>query len=140
MIPDHPFGLAGGGTSILLPSQIHFLEVEPIAGFLHCCAHSVFIYIYIRRCRYILGLLAILCLFSGDCSDEKLYPPMAASLVNPEAISLSASFDDNLKGFILAAVSSVFIGSSFIIKKLGLRRAGASGTRASKQLFLDSIC
>ncbi|XP_059453578.1 probable magnesium transporter NIPA6 [Corylus avellana] len=56
---------------------------------------------------------------------------MAASLVNPEAIYVSASFDDNLKGFILAAVSGVFIGSSFIIKKLGLQRAGASGTRAS---------
>ena len=78
--------------------------------------------------------------FSGDCSDEKLYPSMAASLVNPEAIYVSASFDDNLKGFILAAVSGVFIGSSFIIKKLGLQRAGALGTRASKLSFPDSIC
>ncbi|XP_040998920.1 uncharacterized protein LOC121244776 isoform X3 [Juglans microcarpa x Juglans regia] len=54
---------------------------------------------------------------------------MAASLVI-EA-SVSASFADNLKGFILALVSSAFIGSSFIIKKLGLQRAGASGPRAS---------
>ncbi|KAJ4966295.1 hypothetical protein NE237_018144 [Protea cynaroides] len=38
---------------------------------------------------------------------------------------------DNLKGFILAVVSSAFIGSSFIIKKKGLKRAGASGPRAS---------
>ncbi|KAK9125097.1 hypothetical protein Scep_013943 [Stephania cephalantha] len=37
---------------------------------------------------------------------------------------------DNLKGFILALLSSGFIGASFIIKKKGLRRAAASGTRA----------
>ncbi|KAL6516337.1 hypothetical protein OROGR_019642 [Orobanche gracilis] len=38
---------------------------------------------------------------------------------------------DNLKGFILALLSSGFIGSSFIIKKKGLRRAAAaSGVRA----------
>ncbi|PIN00409.1 hypothetical protein CDL12_27090 [Handroanthus impetiginosus] len=38
---------------------------------------------------------------------------------------------DNLKGFILALLSSGFIGASFIIKKKGLRRAAAaSGVRA----------
>ncbi|XP_011080392.1 probable magnesium transporter NIPA4 isoform X2 [Sesamum indicum] len=38
---------------------------------------------------------------------------------------------DNLKGFILALLSSGFIGASFIIKKIGLRRAAAaSGVRA----------
>ncbi|CAH9087934.1 unnamed protein product [Cuscuta europaea] len=36
----------------------------------------------------------------------------------------------NLIGFVLAVASSVFIGSSFIIKKKGLQRAGASGSRA----------
>ncbi|KAJ9675266.1 hypothetical protein PVL29_024285 [Vitis rotundifolia] len=44
---------------------------------------------------------------------------------------MDASFSDNLKGFILAVVSSVFIGSSFIIKKKGLQRAAASGAPAS---------
>ncbi|KAJ6986398.1 magnesium transporter NIPA3 isoform X4 [Populus alba x Populus x berolinensis] len=39
--------------------------------------------------------------------------------------------EDNLKGFILALMSSLFIGASFIIKKKGLRRAAAaSGVRA----------
>ncbi|XP_074557287.1 putative magnesium transporter NIPA4 [Curcuma longa] len=38
---------------------------------------------------------------------------------------------DNLKGFILALLSSGFIGASFIIKKKGLRKAAAaSGVRA----------
>ncbi|CAH2061641.1 unnamed protein product [Thlaspi arvense] len=37
---------------------------------------------------------------------------------------------DNGKGLILAVASSVFIGSSFILKKKGLKRAGANGTRA----------
>lgn len=40
-------------------------------------------------------------------------------------------FTDNLIGFSLAFSSSAFIGSSFIIKKKGLQKAGASGTRAS---------
>ncbi|MBA0585183.1 hypothetical protein Gorai_015968, partial [Gossypium raimondii] len=37
---------------------------------------------------------------------------------------------DNFRGLILAVSSSVFIGSSFIIKKQGLKKAGASGPRA----------
>lgn len=39
---------------------------------------------------------------------------------------------DNTKGFALAVVSSAFIGSSFILKKKGLKRAGKSGTRAGQ--------
>jgi len=38
--------------------------------------------------------------------------------------------DDNIKGLALAVSSSVFIGSSFIIKKRGLRIAGSHGVRA----------
>ncbi|CAA7020674.1 unnamed protein product [Microthlaspi erraticum] len=37
---------------------------------------------------------------------------------------------DNEKGLVLAVASSVFVGSSFILKKKGLKRAAASGTRA----------
>lgn len=37
---------------------------------------------------------------------------------------------DNEKGLALAVSSSLFIGASFIIKKKGLKRAGASGVRA----------
>ncbi|KAJ4723215.1 Protein of unknown function (DUF803) [Melia azedarach] len=37
---------------------------------------------------------------------------------------------DNVHGFVLALSSSIFIGSSFIIKKKGLKKAGNSGTRA----------
>ncbi|KAJ8768051.1 hypothetical protein K2173_020991 [Erythroxylum novogranatense] len=37
---------------------------------------------------------------------------------------------DNIKGLVLALSSSVFIGASFIVKKKGLKRAGASGIRA----------
>ncbi|XP_034691798.1 probable magnesium transporter NIPA6 isoform X2 [Vitis riparia] len=48
-------------------------------------------------------------------------PSMAASLFN----------SSNFKGVLLAVVSSAFIGSSFIIKKKGLKKAGASGPRAS---------
>ncbi|KAK7318959.1 hypothetical protein RJT34_03668 [Clitoria ternatea] len=38
---------------------------------------------------------------------------------------------DNVIGFILAVSSSIFIGSSFIIKKMGLKKAGTTGTRAA---------
>ncbi|PWA82770.1 magnesium transporter NIPA [Artemisia annua] len=37
---------------------------------------------------------------------------------------------DNVHGLILAMVSSIFIGASFIIKKKGLMKAGVLGTRA----------
>lgn len=37
---------------------------------------------------------------------------------------------DNIKGLVLALSSSLFIGASFIIKKKGLKKAGASGIRA----------
>ncbi|EPS73206.1 hypothetical protein M569_01549, partial [Genlisea aurea] len=37
---------------------------------------------------------------------------------------------DNIKGLVLALSSSFFIGASFIIKKKGLKKAGASGIRA----------
>ncbi|XP_054779148.1 probable magnesium transporter NIPA6 isoform X1 [Prosopis cineraria] len=37
---------------------------------------------------------------------------------------------ENSKGLILAVASSAFIGGSFILKKKGLKRAGAHGTRA----------
>ncbi|KAJ4717393.1 Protein of unknown function (DUF803) [Melia azedarach] len=37
---------------------------------------------------------------------------------------------DNIKGLVLALSSSFFIGSSFIVKKKGLKKAGASGIRA----------
>ncbi|TQE07398.1 hypothetical protein C1H46_007051 [Malus baccata] len=37
---------------------------------------------------------------------------------------------DNIKGLILALSSSLFIGASFIVKKKGLKKAGASGIRA----------
>ncbi|KAE8669949.1 putative magnesium transporter NIPA4 [Hibiscus syriacus] len=37
---------------------------------------------------------------------------------------------DNAKGVILAVASSAFIGSSFILKKKGLKRGGISGIRA----------
>lgn len=42
---------------------------------------------------------------------------------------------ENSKGLILAVASSAFIGSSFILKKKGLKRAGASGTRAGTVQF-----
>ncbi|KAE8714533.1 putative magnesium transporter NIPA5 [Hibiscus syriacus] len=39
---------------------------------------------------------------------------------------------DNVRGLVLAVSSSIFIGSSFIIKKQGLKKAGASGPRAGQ--------
>ncbi|EOY05175.1 hypothetical protein QUC31_016903 [Theobroma cacao] len=39
---------------------------------------------------------------------------------------------DNVRGLVMAVSSSIFIGSSFIIKKKGLKKAGATGTRAGQ--------
>lgn len=45
-----------------------------------------------------------------------------------------ASSDDNFRGLVLAISSSVFIGFSFIVKKKGLRAAGAQGLRAGRSI------
>lgn len=42
---------------------------------------------------------------------------------------------DNTRGLILAMASSLFIGTSFILKKKGLHRAAAAGTRAGMAEF-----
>nr|CAB3461430.1 unnamed protein product [Digitaria exilis] len=42
---------------------------------------------------------------------------------------------DNIKGLLLALSSSLFIGASFIVKKKGLKKAGASGVRAGEALL-----
>ncbi|URE06343.1 hypothetical protein MUK42_18942 [Musa troglodytarum] len=44
--------------------------------------------------------------------------------------SYTGMSSDNIKGLVLALSSSFFIGASFIIKKKGLKKAGASGVRA----------
>ncbi|OAY63682.1 putative magnesium transporter NIPA6 [Ananas comosus] len=63
-----------------------------------------------------------------------LLPPppaaAAAAAAPPAAPSAGDSFGDNLRGFLLAVASSAFIGASFIVKKKGLKRAGAAGSRA----------
>lgn len=47
---------------------------------------------------------------------------------------------DNMTGFTLALLSSVFIGASFIIKKKGLRRAAAAtGVRAGLNFFFSFL-
>ncbi|XP_072953979.1 probable magnesium transporter NIPA2 [Typha angustifolia] len=43
--------------------------------------------------------------------------------------------EDNVRGFALALSSSAFIGSSFVIKKIGLKKAAVSGTRAGSGGF-----
>ncbi|KAL0412755.1 UNVERIFIED_CONTAM: putative magnesium transporter NIPA4 [Sesamum radiatum] len=46
------------------------------------------------------------------------------------SMSYRGMSSDNIKGLVLALSSSFFIGASFIIKKKGLKKAGASGVRA----------
>lgn len=50
----------------------------------------------------------------------------------------AGGLSDQSLGLLLATSSGLFIGSSFIIKKKGLRRAGASGLRAGATL--DEAC
>lgn len=42
---------------------------------------------------------------------------------------------DNTRGLVLAMLSSLFIGSSFILKKKGLKRAAASSSASRAGLF-----
>ncbi|CAK8530155.1 unnamed protein product [Lathyrus sativus] len=59
----------------------------------------------------------------------------SSSSSSASALSTSSSWregmsSDNIKGLVLALSSSFFIGASFIVKKKGLKKAGASGVRA----------
>ncbi|CAN6231719.1 unnamed protein product, partial [Urochloa humidicola] len=54
--------------------------------------------------------------------DRKIPPDMVASI-------------DNVRGLTLAMSSSAFIGSSFVIKKVGLKKAGDNGVRAASGGF-----
>ena len=57
------------------------------------------------------------------------------------AYSYKGMSADNIKGLVLALSSSFFIGASFIVKKKGLKKAGASGIRAGMQyLVLVGFC
>ncbi|KZV22708.1 hypothetical protein F511_05340 [Dorcoceras hygrometricum] len=57
-----------------------------------------------------------------------------AALATGAADAMSDAYkgmsSDNIKGLVLGLSSSFFIGASFIVKKKGLKRAGASGVRA----------
>lgn len=50
------------------------------------------------------------------------------------------SLSDQNKGLLLAVSSSIFIGASFIVKKKGLRAAGATGIRAGVTTVTHLVC
>eukprot|EP00249_Psilotum_nudum_P020878 c27882_g3_i5 orf=617-1735(-) len=70
------------------------------------------------------NLRCIVCTFLASTSGVFR---MAESSGGSSFMYMSA---DNVKGLILALSSSLFIGASFIVKKKGLKKAGASGIRA----------
>ena len=59
---------------------------------------------------------------------------MAMQLSDQQALS------DRTKGLVLAVSSSIFIGASFIVKKKGLKAAGATGIRAGEKLIKHLAC
>lgn len=44
---------------------------------------------------------------------------------------------DNLRGFALATSSGAFIGSSFVIKKIGLKKAGDVGVLEATHTYMN---
>ncbi|RXH96805.1 hypothetical protein DVH24_009647 [Malus domestica] len=65
------------------------------------------------------------CLFSAMASEGQS-PPISWR------DSYKGMFSDNSNGLIRALSSSLFIGASFIVKKKGLKKVGASDIRAAK--------
>ncbi|GMH00317.1 hypothetical protein Nepgr_002156 [Nepenthes gracilis] len=55
---------------------------------------------------------------------------MAASGGSSRSFVYEGMSSDNIKGLVLALSSSIFVGASFIVKKKGLKKAGATGVRA----------
>ena len=54
-------------------------------------------------------------------------------------VDQATPLSDRTKGLLLAVSSSVFIGASFIVKKKGLRAAGATGIRAGEAQVVKQI-
>lgn len=65
---------------------------------------------------------------------------MAAAAADVTSGSYAGMSSDNIKGLVLALSSSFFIGASFIVKKKGLKKAGASGVRAGTVLRSMMVC
>ena len=67
-----------------------------------------------------------------------------ASSSNPSHVPQSSDttwgYDDHTIGLVLAVSSSIFIGTSFIIKKRGLRMAASKGIRAGAHSYQPSAC
>lgn len=59
-------------------------------------------------------------------SGGEIMATVSGTSTSPDTDGMS----DQMTGLVLAVSSSIFIGASFIIKKKGLRTAGANGTRA----------
>uniref|UniRef100_A0A452Z5X1 Probable magnesium transporter n=1 Tax=Aegilops tauschii subsp. strangulata TaxID=200361 RepID=A0A452Z5X1_AEGTS len=73
----------------------------------------------------------------GAAREGLVVPPAAAGFsemrgerLGSWVVSYTGMSADNIKGLLLAVSSSLFIGASFIVKKKGLKKAGASGVRA----------
>lgn len=64
---------------------------------------------------------------------------MSTSLFTDRPLDLDAPLSDRTKGLLLAVSSSIFIGASFIVKKKGLRAAGATGIRAGETTFASQV-
>lgn len=65
----------------------------------------------------------------GICKEKKISKTEKKLIIGEIILSMGIS-SDNVHGFVLAVSSSIFIGSSFIIKKKGLKKAATTGTRA----------
>lgn len=72
----------------------------------------------------------------GICREKKKNKNKKENLIIGEFIWSMGISSDNVHGFVLAVSSSIFIGSSFIIKKKGLKKAGTTGTRAGEFHFI----
>ncbi|GAA0169760.1 secondary carrier transporter [Lithospermum erythrorhizon] len=67
---------------------------------------------------------------AGGAAAAVVVAAVNAAEDESSGLSYKGMSSDNIKGLILAMSSSIFIGGSFIVKKKGLKKAGASGVRA----------
>lgn len=70
------------------------------------------------------------CVMALEATAATTTATVAAAVSHSWKDAYRGMSSDNVKGLVLALSSSVFIGASFIVKKKGLKKAGASGIRA----------
>ncbi|XP_052881292.1 probable magnesium transporter NIPA3 isoform X5 [Gossypium arboreum] len=116
---------------IQLSNNSSYLTPSPLSLLLYILSADSHFSLSFRFSSFLSSDLSFLSKLTPRQPSQDSFPnsPLVKSMAAVRRWSEGMS-SDNIKGLVLAISSSLFIGASFIVKKKGLKKAGASGVRA----------